>query len=726
MSDRARVLSRGAPKAVRTSDVARVRTLALSAAGAAAGVAIAVAVDRTPLATERPIARPHAQVACGSCHAEPSTSVAPLAPAPPHHVAAACKSCHGGSHVSTRAAHRSLAAKGELTCATCHAQHAGGQGVTFESDRVVRWGAGSEVAVGSPRGSAPGPGALAKGATVPLVSLAACAKCHDPSRAADPISACVPAKARADADAGALLRTTPSQCFDEHVRLEDLRGAAAGGERRAGPSSPVCASQHGGARFVAWEAAREIGATTAWVAPAHEKRDALPWTPAAGAVAGALVLAAGAAAADRRRRRAAEKPRSPAPVVPAPRKRLPMIDPTTCLGCYACVDACPFDVLTIDKYVAVVARPEECCGVVLCEQVCPNGSLRVEDGEPILDRPATDEHLESRDVPGLFLAGDLTGLPLIKNAINQGARAVDRIAATLPRRRTEPLDLLVIGAGPAGLSAALRAKEKGLSCVVVEQATVAASIKSFPRDKIVHDPPLDLPVEGELWLEQATKEELLAQWTRIVRARGLDVREGHRVVDLVKTGDGFVVTTERGDEASAETSHRELRAARVVLAIGRRGTPRRLDLEIERGAEDRLAYALADARSFEGKRVLVVGLGDSAMEAALALARQPGTSVTISYRGTGFARGKAKNVAELESLIAQKKVKVFFETVPVAMTRSTVTLAGTGPHAGRRSVGADAMLVLIGGVPAWGLLTRAGIRRPSVERAPSPAPADDG
>jgi len=723
MSDRARAK---APKAVRTSDVARVRTLALAAAGAAAGVAIAVAVDRTPLGTERPIARPHAKVACGACHAETSTSVASLAPEPPHHVAAACKSCHGGSHVSTRAAHRSLAAKGELTCATCHAQHAGGQGVTFESDRVVRWGAGSEVAVGPPRGGAPGSGALANGTTVPLVSLAACAKCHDPSRAADPISACVPAKTRADADA--LLRNTPSQCFDEHTRLDDLRGPAAGGERRAGPSAPVCASQHGGARFVAWEAAREIGATTAWVA--SEKPDALPWTPAAGAAAGALVLAAGAAAADRRRRRSAEKPRSPAPVVPAPRKRLPMIDPTTCLGCYACVDACPFDVLTIDKYVAVVARPEECCGVVLCEQVCPNGSLRVEDGEPIVDRPATDEHLESRDVPGLFLAGDLTGLPLIKNAINQGARAVDRIAATLPRRRTEPIDLVVIGAGPAGLSAALRAKEKGLSCVVVEQATVAASIKSFPRDKIVHDPPLDLPVEGELWLEQATKEELLAQWTRIVRARGLDVREGHRVVDLAKTGDGFVVTTERGDEASAETSHREIRAARVVLAIGRRGTPRRLDLEIERGAEDRLAYALADARSFAGKRVVVVGLGDSAMEAALALARQPGTSVTISYRGTRFARGKAKNVAELESLITQKKLKVFFETVPVAMTKSSVTLAGTGPHAGRRSLGADAMLVLIGGVPAWDLLTRAGIRRPSVERAPSPfAPdltADEG
>jgi thioredoxin reductase len=278
----------------------------------------------------------------------------------------------------------------------------------------------------------------------------------------------------------------------------------------------------------------------------------------------------------------------------------------------------------------------------------------------------------------------------------------------------------VIGAGPAGLSAALRAKEKGLSCVVVEQATVAASIKSFPRDKIVHDPPLDLPVEGELWLKSATKEELLAQWTRIVRARALDVREGHRMVDLVKTESGFAVTVSRGSIEQDE-QRMELRASRVILAIGRRGTPRRLELEIERGAEDRVAYALADARSFEGKRVVVVGLGDAAMEAAIALARQPGTTVTVSYRGARFARGKAKNIGELESLMNQKKLKILFETVPVGITKTGVTLAGTGPHAGRRSIGADAMLVLIGGLPAWDLLTRAGIKRlSSWGSAPNP------
>lgn len=678
--------NKGVQRATRTSDVTRARMLALAAVGAAFGAGGALIAGTMPTGSERPIARPHekAKIACAKCHDAPSaeeTRSATFA------ASGACKSCHAGAkHTSERAAHRALAARGELTCATCHAAHEGAQGVTFGTDgSFVRWGAGAEVTARARTGGAN----VKAGVTVPLVSLGVCAKCHDPTSAKDPIARCVPAEVRAHHTAA---RGTASLCFDEHRPSATAEG-----------------------RAVAWEGAREVATTTAWVGGARPTSS--PWLPLGGGLAGAVALGATAAMLERRKRSKAIAPVA-APLLPAARKRLPTINPSTCLGCYACVDACPFDVLAIEKYVAVVVRPDECCGVVLCEQVCPNGSLTITEGEPVLDRPAVDEHLESTDVPGLFLAGDLTGLPLIKNAINQGVRAVDRIAATLPKKRKEPVDVIVIGAGPAGLSAALRAQERGLSCIVLEQSTVAASVKSFPRDKIVYDPPLDLPVEGELWLKEATKEELVAQWTRIVRARAVDVREGRRVTGIDRDG-GFVVTTTR-DDASTET----FRAARVVLAIGRRGTPRALDLAIEAGADGHVSYALADARSFAGKRVVVAGLGDAAMEAAIAIARQPEASVTITYRGSTFTRGKSRTIAEVKELVAKGRLRLLFETVPVAVSKTTVTVAGVTVGKGRRTLPADALLVLVGGVPSWDLLGRAGIVRPPVGHAdPLPDPS---
>jgi thioredoxin reductase len=182
------------------------------------------------------------------------------------------------------------------------------------------------------------------------------------------------------------------------------------------------------------------------------------------------------------------------------------------------------------------------------------------------------------------------------------------------------------------------------------------------------------------------------------------------VTDVAKDGDAFVVSAATHDGA-VET----FRAARVVVAIGRRGTPRTLDLDVEPGCDERVSYALADARSFAGKRVLVVGLGDSAMEAAIALARQPGTTVAVSYRGSAFQRGKARNIDEMKSLVTKNRVRIHFGTVPVAVGRAGVVLASSQAGRGRRTVNADAVLVLIGGEPSWGLLARAGIRRPSAD-----------
>ncbi|WP_437555046.1 NAD(P)-binding domain-containing protein [Sorangium sp. So ce367] len=751
------VRGRGARRAEATSDVTRFRgVLPATLAGAVAtGAAALLFPPPGGHAAPGPLSLPHAraQLACASCHAEqapaaPREAAAAREAAPSRGAAAgaridqACVGCHG-AHGSTRRSHGQLLASGALSCATCHPIHRGDQGVVFDPARPpVRFAPGAEVEL--PR-SAFRPG---QPATVAIVTAGSCAPCHDLAAPRDPIARCLVA---AQAPLG---EARPITCFDEHrpALPEDAATGRAGGDprpagrnagRAGGDTSPagVCSGQHTEDRALAWDAARDAAAALPVV-----KAGATPGAPAllwmgAGLAAAALAFAGArggqALRARRARRAASDAGGEDAMLRPAARVRLPRIDTTTCLGCYACVDACPYDVLAIEKYVAVVARPEACCGLTLCEQRCPNGSLTIEGGAPIADRPRLGDDLGSLDVPGLHLAGDVTGLPLIKNAIHQGAHAATRIAEDLrqagPRGAGgQELDLIIVGAGPAGISAALRAKELGLSFEVIEQGSVAQSIQSFPRGKLVFDQPLDLPMTGKLWLKESTKEELLSHWLRIVRKERLPILQdtrmvsvaraassgapavgaaagrGARAVDAVDATAGFVVVTEPR-EGGQRT---ERRARRVLLAIGQRGSPRRLPFELSAEVEGRVYYHLADARSLAGSRVLIVGLGDVAMEAAIALSRQPATDVTVVYRGAGFRRGKTRNIEELRRLAAASRLSLLFETDVSALAADPrgALVATLASPSGARAHPCDAVLVLIGSIPPWSALRAAGVR----------------
>ncbi|MEZ4650001.1 MAG: NAD(P)-binding domain-containing protein [Candidatus Eisenbacteria bacterium] len=377
----------------------------------------------------------------------------------------------------------------------------------------------------------------------------------------------------------------------------------------------------------------------------------------------------------------------------------PHIDELSCIGCGSCVDACPEgDVLGIVSGVAVLINGLRCVGHGRCAEVCPVGAIQIGLGDisartdlPILGRG------QETTVPGVFVAGELSGFSLIRNAITQGTQVAEHIAAHRPRS-TDPdtLDVVIVGAGPAGLSAALAAKRAGLRCVVLDQQGVGGTILQYPRRKLVLTQPVELPLYGMLHSSEYTKEQLIDIWSEVPERFGLDVRIGSRVVGVERMPVGFRIASEKGESVDAMS---------VILALGRRGSPRKLEVPGE--AQAKVLYQLLDAKSYGGRRVLVVGGGDSAVEAAMALAKQSGTQVTISYRKDQFARIKKRNQDRLDPLLAAGRIKPLYSSQVLAIGSDRVRLA---VPEGELDLPNDDVFVLIGGDPPYPFLRGIGIR----------------
>jgi thioredoxin reductase (NADPH) len=395
-------------------------------------------------------------------------------------------------------------------------------------------------------------------------------------------------------------------------------------------------------------------------------------------------------------------------------KPRPVINTSLCIGCGSCVKACPeAGALALAGGKSSLVNPALCTGHAKCADACPTSALSLAFGNVLqtIRVPLVGQNFES-NVGGIFIAGELAGMGLIKTAINEGRLTIEHIrqrleAAGLVRQPSnghnappEPndglYDVAIVGAGPAGLSASLTAQQYGLPYVTLEQGEVASTIRNYPRHKFLMAEPIQMPLYGSLYIGDGTKESLLSVWETIIANTGVRVRTNMRVDSIRRAEDGgvFLIGTEK------ET----YRARNVVLALGKRGSPRRLNVPGEELAK--VTYRLIEAADYEDRDILVVGGGDSAIEAATALSRGGKNRVTLSYRGGDFKRARDRNQELLDQREKEGVLRLLRGSQVQQILPESVSLNVQGQTVDLHN---DFVFVLIGGESPEGFLQKIGI-----------------
>ncbi len=378
----------------------------------------------------------------------------------------------------------------------------------------------------------------------------------------------------------------------------------------------------------------------------------------------------------------------------------PVINASMCIGCGSCVHACPeTGTLELDAGKAILAHPEHCTGHSKCAEVCPTQAITLSVAGVLqtMRVPIVRENFET-NVPGVFIVGELSGMGLIKTAVNEGKLVVDHLRERLQsadlNADDNTYDLAIVGAGPAGLSASLTAQQYGLRYITLEQDEVASTIRQYPRQKFLMAEPIQIPLYGTLYVGDGTKEALLAIWETIIANTGVQIRTNEKVEAVQRNSSGFHV----------RTTQKDYKARYVVLAVGKRGTPRRLGVDGE--GLSKVSYRLIEVDSYQAKNILVVGGGDSAVEAALALSRSETNRVTLSYRGESFHRARERNRQQVHRAEAEGRLQVLLRSTVQQITETQALLACP---CGIVSLPNDYVFLLLGGESPEEFLQKTGV-----------------
>ena len=343
------------------------------------------------------------------------------------------------------------------------------------------------------------------------------------------------------------------------------------------------------------------------------------------------------------------------------------INDDRCTGCDACVAVCPTNVLDLVNNKSRVLRFEDCIQCEACEWACPTEALvmHLEGTEPPpVKVPDIDNTFQTR-VSGQYLIGEVAGKPLVKNAANLGRGVVEHIVkkGLKASKKADLLDVIIVGSGPGGMSAALSCIQKGLSYLVIEkEGIISSTVSRYPKGKLVMAEPYDVPNLSLLPVFDSSKEEIVPLWKDIADKLEMKIAMHETVDSITKSSKGVFKVT---------TSKKSYHSQRVIISTGTRGKPRTLGTP---GEElPKVASLLDDPDVFKGKHTIVVGGGDSALEAAIALA-DAGSMVTLSYRGKSFHRAAAKNKQNIDSYAKRRRLKIKFQTEVASFKNDSVTL----------------------------------------------------